>query len=272
MASAEPDGKVSANGRMGRRARWHISTESYLRAAVVIGFIALIEALCRSGIIPHNTMIAPSSMLMNSIDILHSGRFSHDILTTFGNIIVASILSVLLGFGIGLALHAVPPARRAVEPFLSAYYAVPTFIFYPVFIVVLGVGARPIIAIAVLLAVVTMITATLNGLDRMPTVLHKTALVMRLSPWRAALHIKLPATLPYLFTGVKLSVAYAFIGVIASEFILSGSGIGYAIGYAYNNFQNGDMYGLMFIVLVSVTLVNVALNRIDRRFQLRRKR
>jgi NitT/TauT family transport system permease protein len=217
-------------------------------------------------------MIAPSSMLMNSIDILRSGRFSHDILTTFGNIIVASILSVLLGFAVGLALHAVPSARRAVEPFLSAYYAVPTFIFYPVFIVVLGVGARPIIAIAVLLAVVTMITATLNGLDRMPTVLHKTALMMRLSPWRAALYIKLPATLPYLFTGVKLSVAYAFIGVIASEFILSGSGIGYAIGYAYNNFQNGDMYGLMFIVLVSVTLVNVVLNRIDRRFQLRRKR
>ena len=47
-------------------------------------------------------------------------------------------------------------------------------------------------------------------------------LVLRLSPLQSALRIKLPAALPYLFTGVKLSVAYAFIGVIASEFILSG--------------------------------------------------
>jgi len=96
--------------------------------------------------------------------------------------------------------------------------------------------------------------------------------VMRLSRWRSAIYIKLPATLPYLFTGVKLSVAYAFIGVIASEFILSGSGIGYAIGYAYNNFQNDDMYSLMLFVLVLVTLVNVVLNRIDQRFQARRRR
>ena len=59
---------------------------------------------------------------------------------------------------------------------------------------------------------------------------------------------------------MKLSVAYAFIGVIASEFILSGSGIGYAIGYAYNNFQNDDMYSLMLLVLVLVTLVNLVLN------------
>jgi NitT/TauT family transport system permease protein len=117
-----------------------------------------------------------------------------------------------------------------------------------------------------------MITATLNGLDRIPRALHKSAQVMRLSPWRCALHIKLPATLPYLFTGVKLAVAYAFIGVIASEFILSGSGIGYAIGYAYNNFQNDDMYSLMLFVLVLVTLVNAVLNRIDQRFQSRRQR
>jgi NitT/TauT family transport system permease protein len=162
--------------------------------------------------------------------------------------------------------------RRAIEPLLSSYYAVPTFIFYPVFIVVLGVGPLPIIAIAVMLAVVTMITATLDGLDRIPRALHNSALVMRLSPWRSALYIKLPAALPYLFTGVKLAVAYAFIGVIASEFILSGSGIGYAIGYAYNNFQNDDMYSLMLLVLVTVTLVNMVLNHIDRRFQLRRQR
>ena len=145
----------------------------------------------------------------------------------------------------------------------------PTFIFYPVFIVVLGVGAAPIIAIAVLLAIVTMITATLNGLDRIPRALHKTARVLRLSPWQSAVRVKLPAALPHLFTGVKLVVAYAFIGVIASEFILSGSGIGYAIGYAYNNFENDDMYALMFLVLTTVTLVNMVLNTLDRRLQSR---
>jgi NitT/TauT family transport system permease protein len=75
-----------------------------------------------------------------------------------------------------------------------------------------------------------------------------------------------------LFTGVKLAVAYAFIGVIASEFILSGSGIGYAIAYAYNNFENRDMYALMLFVLLLVTAINMVLNAFDRRFQARRWR
>jgi NitT/TauT family transport system permease protein len=95
---------------------------------------------------------------------------------------------------------------------------------------------------------------------------------MRLPVWRSAFFIKLPAALPYLFTGMKLAVAYSFIGVIASEFILSGSGVGYAIGYAYNNFQNDDMYSLMLLILIAVTAVNMVLNRIDHRFQSRRQR
>jgi NitT/TauT family transport system permease protein len=249
-----------------------LKTESVVRAAVVFGFIALIEVLCRTGVIPASVLLPPSAMATHAVELLQSHKFDHDIAISFFEIVTASILSVVLGFALGLGIHAVPRLRRAVESFLASYYAVPTFIFYPVFIVLLGVGTLPIIAIAVLLAVVTMITATLNGLDRIPHALHKSGLVMKLSPWQSALRIKLPAALPYLFTGVKLSVAYAFIGVIASEFILSGAGVGYAIGYAYNNFQNDDMYSLMLLILVTVTLVNAALNHIDRRFQSRRQR
>ncbi|MEQ5839099.1 ABC transporter permease subunit [Paraburkholderia acidicola] len=248
-----------------------MKTETVVRFVVVAGFIALVELLCRTGVIPAAVLVPPSAMVTHGIEMLRGGKFDRDIVTSLLDIVAASVVSVLLGFALGLVLHALPSVRRPLEPLLASYYAVPTFIFYPVFIVLLGVGSLPIIAIAVMLAVVTMITATLNGLDRIPRALHKSAQVMRLSPWRSAIHIKLPATLPYLFTGVKLSVAYAFIGVIASEFILSGSGIGYAIGYAYNNFQNEDMYSLMLFVLVLVTLVNVVLNRIDHRFQARRQ-
>jgi NitT/TauT family transport system permease protein len=155
---------------------------------------------------------------------------------------------------------------------LASYYSVPTFMFYPVFIVLFGVGRSPIIAIAVLLAIVAMITATLNGLDRIPTVLRKTARMHRMSKVSTALLVELPATAPYLFTGVKLAVAYSFIGVIASEFILSGSGLGYEIAYAYNNFENPKMYALMLLVLVSVTAVNSVLNAVDNRLQARQRR
>ncbi|MBN9435736.1 ABC transporter permease subunit [Bosea sp. (in: a-proteobacteria)] len=247
-------------------------SEKWLRLIVVATMILLVELLCRVGVIPRMVMLAPSQMVVELAEILRTGQFSADIRTTFTNIAISTALSIVLGFVAGLIIYSLPALRHALEPLLASYYAVPTFVFYPIFITLFGVGSASIIAIAVLLAVVSMITATLNGLDRIPRVLRKTAQIYRMSRAKTALLVELPATLPYLFTGVKLSVAYSFIGVIASEFILSGAGIGYAIAYAYNLFENGHMYALILLVLVTVTIVNTILNMIDRRLQARRQR
>ncbi len=238
-------------------------------AAIVACLVAGLQLACRAGFVPHTVLIPPTEMVASLWEILRSGDFDHAILLTLGNVAVAACIAIVGGFAAGVAIHASRFLRRGVEPYLASYYAVPIFIFYPVFIVLLGVGSAPIIAIAVLLAVVAMITATLNGLDRVPSVLDKTGRVLRLSPLQRALLVQLPAAAPYLFTGARLAVAYAFIGVIASEFILSGDGIGYAIAYAYNDFDNRTMYGLMLLIIVVVTGVNAALDRLDRRLQSR---
>jgi NitT/TauT family transport system permease protein len=244
----------------------------WIRLIVVVGAIAIIEGLCRTGIIAHTVMIPPSQMASGLLHILATGEYTVDILSSLGSVVLATIIAVILGFLAGLLIHALPAVREVIEPLLVSYYAIPTFMFYPVFIILFGVGRKPIIAIAVLLAIVAMITATLNGLDRIPAVLRRTATLYRMSRIKTALLIDLPAAAPYLFTGMKLCVAYAFIGVIASEFILSGSGLGYAIGYAYNNFQNQNMYALMLLIIILVTAINAVLDVIDKRLQTRRRR
>ncbi len=247
-------------------------SEAVLRFGVVALLVAAIEILCRLHIIPVDVMIAPSQMAEELMKILVSGEYSADIISSIANVLISTLLSVTLGFVAGLVIYSAQSLRAALEPLLASYYAVPTFIFYPVFISLFGVGSGAIIAIAVLLAIVSMITATLNGLDRIPRVLRKTGRIYRMSRIKTALMIELPSAAPSLFTGVKLSVAYSFIGVIASEFILSGSGIGYAIAYAYNNFENRHMYALMLLVILLVTGVNTLLNGIDRRLQSQRHR
>lgn len=247
-------------------------SEAVLRFGVVALLVAAIEILCRLHIIPVDVMIAPSQMAEELMKILVSGEYSADIISSIANVLISTLLSVTLGFVAGLIIYSAQSLRAALEPLLASYYAVPTFIFYPVFISLFGVGSGAIIAIAVLLAIVSMITATLNGLDRIPRVLRKTGRIYRMSRIKTALMIELPSAAPSLFTGVKLSVAYSFIGVIASEFILSGSGIGYAIAYAYNNFENCHMYALMLLIILLVTGVNTLLNGIDRRLQSQRHR
>src|SRR5437764_93742 len=101
-----------------------------------------------------------------------------------------------------------------------------------------------------------VIVNTLNGLDRVPRALTKTARIHRLGPLATALQISLPYAAPYIFTGVKLAVAYSFIGVIGAELIMSRTGLGYEIGFAYNNFDNSVMYPLIVLVLAIAATVN----------------
>ena len=65
----------------------------------------------------------------------------------------------------------------------------------------------------------------------------------------------LPFAAPYIFTGFKLAVAYSFIGVIGAEFIMSSTGIGYEICFAYNNFDNAhDVRADLFVLLLVITI------------------
>ncbi len=223
-----------------------------------------------AGFIAPGTLPAPSAMFVDMIRVLSTAAYWPAIVLTLRDIVLAAGLAIIGGFVCGLVLHGARFLRRGLEPLLASYYAVPTFIFYPVLVAVLGAGRAPIIAIAVALAIVAMISATLTGLDHVPPVLSKSARVLRLSPLQIAFFLQLPAALPYLFTGMKLAVAYAFIGVIASEFILSGDGIGYQVAYAYNNFDNPTMYGLILLVMIAATGLNAALDAVDRRLQSRK--
>ena len=117
-----------------------------------------------------------------------------------------------------------------------------------------------------------MMLSTIAGLDRVPRVLRKVARVHRLSAVQEVWLITLPSAAPHLFTGLKLSFAYAFIGVIAGEFILSSGGLGYGIAYAYESFENKRMYALMLLVLLVAVAVNGVLQFCEGRLARRRAR
>jgi len=114
--------------------------EGRIRFGVIVGFIALIETLCRLKVIPATVLIAPSEMAGALAALLASGQFNGDIASSMGNIAAATVISVVLGFVTGLVIHAWPALRGAIEPLLASYYAIPTFMFYPVFIIVFGVA------------------------------------------------------------------------------------------------------------------------------------
>ena len=250
--------------------RPHVSKVAAARIAFVVALFVLLEILCRTGVINRLTMIPPTEMTVALWDILRSGRFNNDIAFTVVNVAAATVLASVLGFFIGAVLHALPRLRRPLEPLLSAYYAIPTFVFYPLLIVAFGVGRTALIVMGSLFGVVAMIVNTTLGLDHVPAAVTKSAAVLRLDAVRELILVRLPAAAPHLVTGIKLAVAYSVIGIVAGEFILATAGMGKRISYSYDNFDNRTMYGMLLLLLLGVMVVNGALSawekRLHRRF------
>jgi len=235
-----------------------------LRLTVIAGVITLIEMLCLVGLIDTITMQAPHLIVRDLFRLLASGRMNSAIAKTLTNTLLALLLAISVGLIAAAVIHRWRGLRETLDPLFATYYAIPVFAFYPLFVVVFGLGDLPQILIAFMLSVVAMIVNTLNGLDRVPTVLLKTARVMRLGPAETAWRLSLQAAAPYIITGIKLAVAYAFIGTIGSEFIMSTGGIGYEISFAYNNFENATMYPLIMLILIASIVINSVLSRWER--------
>ena len=249
-----------------------MSRAALYRLVFVAAGVALLELLCRTGVIDHLTMQPPSDMVRDLAVLLASGSMNKAMLKTFTNVAIAGALAVAFGVAFGVAIHGYRAVRQGLEPLFATYYAIPVYAFYPLLIILFGLGDLPQILIGFMLAVVAVIVNTLNGLDRVSRVLMKTARVYRLGPVATARKITLPSAAPYLLTGVKLAVAHAFIGVIGAEFIMSQTGIGYEISFAYNNFDNKILYPLILLVLAASIAINSALSRWEQVLMRRRSR
>jgi NitT/TauT family transport system permease protein len=241
-----------------------------LRCLIVLAAIAILEALCRLGVIDRFTMPPPSRILEDLVRLLVAGKLYGAIAKTLANSAIAFVLAVVVGLAAGVVIHKFRLLREALDPLFATYYAIPVFAFYPLLIILFGLGDIPQIVIAFMMSVIAMIVNTLNGIDRVPNVLLKTARMARMSPIETALRMTLPYATPHLITGMKLALAYALIGIIGSEFIMSRGGMGFEIAFAYTNFDNAVMYPLIVIILVISIAANALIGMWEKRILARR--
>jgi NitT/TauT family transport system permease protein len=235
-----------------------------MQIALMVGGVAALEVLCRMGVINSFTMIPPSQMVVALAKLpVTASWFWPDVSYTLINIGSAVAISVVGGFLIGLAVHALPRLRSVADPIFTSYYAVPTFILYPLLIVFFGIGPLSLIVMGALFGIVAMVVATIGAIDRIPLVLLNVARVSRLGPMQTALLMKLPAAAPHLMTGLRLAVAYSIIGIIAGEFILATAGIGRRVALAYNSFDNPTMYALLVLILCFAAGLNGLLGALE---------
>ena len=235
------------------------------RWAVILGAIAALEIFPRVGFGDAITLIPLSEIVPELFELLIGGELTEHLLATGGAFFLSFMLAAITGVPLGYLLWRYSIVKRTLDPYLTTYYAIPIFAFYPLLLAILGFNIWPIVAISWAWAVVAVVLNTSIGFGEVPRVLVRVGQSMNLSRWQILTRIFFPAATPYIFTGLKLGMVYSLIGVIASEFVLSTRGLGYLVSYSYTNFQTAAMYSAMFLILALAILLNWALNSIERR-------
>ena len=126
-------------------------TPGRVRFALALGLMLLLEALCRFGVIDRFAMIPPSEMLWHLGRILLGGTMWPAIGKTLTNVAVACMSAIVVGVILGTLIHRWRALRETLDPLFAAYYAIPVYAFYPLFIVIFGLGDVPQVLIGFML-------------------------------------------------------------------------------------------------------------------------
>lgn len=232
------------------------------RLIALVFVVAVLEVLCRAHVVRPTDLVPPTVMVRSMLAAFTEPATLYDLGQTLATVAVSIVIATFVGIVAGIVLHALQRLRKACEPFIASYYALPLFALYPLLVVILGVGVAPIIFTGTLYAAMSVLIGTLSGLDHVPRSLRKTAKVLRLGPLGALARIYIPSSSAEILGGVSLGVSYSFVAVIASEFLLAPAGIGHDIADAYMSFKIDRMYGLMLALIILTIIINAMLRHL----------
>jgi NitT/TauT family transport system permease protein len=148
--------------------------------------------------------------------------------------------------------------RRIVMPFVSGLYALPKIALAPLLVILLGVDIGSKIALVAVTTVFLLFYSTLDGIRDVDKDLLQTVRLMGASNSEVVRKVLIPATLPWIFTGMRVAVRYSFTAAVVGELIAANRGIGYLIeanAGLYN--ATGVFAGVFVIVLLSVAMTEL---------------
>jgi NitT/TauT family transport system permease protein len=238
-----------------------------LRAAMLVVAVGVLELLCRGGWILESILPPPSEIAGAFGGLVTSEDFAADLGRTVLTVALSFAAGLVAGLAVGILCWRWQLVGDVLEPYLVTLYAMPTLVFYPILLAVMGLGTGPIVVIAGLMVLIPIALNTMVALRSVNPVLHKMGRSVGCSQVQLYRRVLLPAATPLAVPGVKLGFIYAVIGTVAMEFMLADQGLGYRIGIDYREFQIERMWGLILIVSFLAIGFTWLMGRLERRIR-----
>jgi NitT/TauT family transport system permease protein len=236
----------AAQGRLGRRIQ-AVAYPAATFAALLIAWELLVQVFR----VPEYILPVPTDFLARFVEArqllwTHTLVTSQEILMGFG---AATVISVPLA----LLIVSVPLLERCIYPVIVFFQLVPKIAIAPLFIVWFGFGLFPKVLLTFLLCFFPILVDSMTGFRALDERLLYITRSMGATRWQTFRYVRLPAAMPFIFSGLKISIVLAATGAIVGEFVGANSGLGYLLlrGSSYLDMT------LIFAVLVALSAVGL---------------
>jgi putative hydroxymethylpyrimidine transport system permease protein len=216
--------------------------------------IVLWQALVNLSKLP--AYILPSPYQVMTALYQHASLLAWHGFLTFSQIIAGLLIATLVGILMALVLDRYQRVQELIQPVLVILQATPSFILMPLLIIWCGFGLLPKMIVVCLAGFFPITLCLLNSLKRTTGEWLELATVMNGTPFQIMRHIRWPAALPGLFSGLRLAAIHAPLTVLAADWNGASEGLGYLIMLCHGRLQIDFMFACLFCTVLLTLLLN----------------
>ncbi|WP_437359817.1 nitrate ABC transporter permease [Inquilinus limosus] len=180
------------------------------------------------------------------------------IATSLSRVAMGFALAAVVGVALGVLIGQSVWAMRGLDPIFQVLRTIPPLAWLPISLAGFQQAEPSAIFVIFITSIWPIVINTAVGVRNIPQDYRNVAAVLRLSWWEVFTRITLPATVPYIFTGLRIGVGLSWLAIIAAEMLIGGVGIGFFIWDAWNSSRISDIV----VALVYVGLVGFVLDRL----------
>jgi len=206
---------------------------------------------------------SPSAIWHLLVKGIADGSMINDIYVTSMETTLGFLLGNLIGPVVGLALWYWPFWEKVFTPFIMALGAIPIIALAPLVIIWAGTGLASKVLMSTLSVVVVALLAAFDGARNSDPLERNLLYSMGATKWQVFWLVVIPSALSYIFSGLKLTVAFALIGAIIGEFVSSNAGLGHAIFIAGSLYNIPEVFASLLATVVIALVFVSAVRRIE---------
>ena len=210
-------------------------------------------------------LTAPLPTLEHLWEMIGQKRFVPHVTETGLAFLQALAISWIGGVGIGVLLGGHKLSGEVAEPILVGVYSLPKITLYPVILLLFGLGMSAKVAFGALHGIIPVALFTMNAVRNVNRTYLRAGRSMRLSPAQTAWHILIPATLPEVFTGLRIGFSLTLLGIMLGELFASQRGLGFLLMTAIDLNDVQTILAIAVLISLFAVAANSILLAIDKR-------